>query len=94
MANSMRGTSARWAKIRDAQKSRRLPCNLCGQPIDYSLKWPHPQSFSADHIRPYEHNPDLRLDPGNVQSSHLRCNQSKGDNQHYSAGMGSASQVF
>lgn len=91
---SQRGTSKRWKRITTAQRSKRLPCYLCGQPIDYDLQWPHPHSFSADHLKPYAHHPELRLDPGNVVSAHLRCNQSKGANEHYAAGMGAASQVF
>ena len=27
-------------------------CALCGSPIDYSLKYPHPKSFVVDHIYP------------------------------------------
>ena len=28
------------------------PCHLCGEPIDLSLKYPHPMSFVVDHVVP------------------------------------------
>lgn len=89
-----RGTTARWRKITAAQRARRLPCFLCGQPIDYDLHWPHPASFSADHVLPWIKHPELREDPGNVVSAHLRCNQSKGASEHYSPGLGALSEEF
>lgn len=76
------------------QRAKGLPCFHCGQKIDYSLQWPHPYSFSADHLKPYATNPTLRYDPGNLVSSHLQCNQKKGVNAHYTAGLGSLSENF
>lgn len=89
-----RGSTRLWREVAANQRAKHLPCYLCGQPIDYSLHWPNPSSFSADHLRPYAHNPDLRTDPGNVVSAHLLCNQKKGDSQHFSAGLGELSEKF
>ena len=50
------------------------PCWLCGQPIDYRLKWPHPRSWSLDHAIPISDNPALALNPSGFRSSHLDCN--------------------
>lgn len=53
------------------------PCALCGQAIDYSLKWPHPDSYVVDHI-----HPDARGGPdalSNKQAAHAHCNRAKGD---------------
>jgi len=94
MADAPRGTSRAWKRITTAQRSKRLACYICGQPINYDLQWPDPGSFSADHVKPYVNHPALRLDPGNVVSAHLRCNQTKGANEHFSAGLGAVSQVF
>jgi 5-methylcytosine-specific restriction endonuclease McrA len=94
MADSKRGSDYRWKRVAKAQKAKRRPCYHCGQPIDYELKWPHPASFSADHLKPWVRHPELRYDPGNVVSTHLRCNQSKGDSEHHTAGLGALSQVF
>lgn len=90
----MRGSTRRWRDIANNQRAKRLPCFLCGQPIDYDLHWPHPASFSADHVKPYAHHPELRTDPGNVVSTHLLCNQVKGDSQHFTAGLGELSDTF
>jgi 5-methylcytosine-specific restriction endonuclease McrA len=90
-----RGENTRlWRQIAKTQRAKGLPCFHCGQPIDYSLKWPDPGSFSADHLKPYVTNEELRYDPGNVVSSHLRCNQKKGASSHYTAGLGVLSEKF
>jgi 5-methylcytosine-specific restriction endonuclease McrA len=89
-----RGSDRQWRAVAKAQRAKHLPCWHCGQPIDYTLKWPDPNSFSADHLKPYVRHPELRYDPGNVVSSHLLCNQKKGDAEHYSAGLGVLSEVF
>lgn len=51
-------------------------CQLCCEPIDPELKWPHPLSRTLDHVVP------LMLggthEPSNVQLAHARCNISKG----------------
>jgi len=54
------------------------PCWICGQPIDYTLKFPHPQSWSLDHAIPIKHNPRLMLEPNNFRSAHLHCNNNRG----------------
>ncbi len=68
-----------WRKLWAAQRAKRLPCAICGQPIDYSLVYPDPGSFSVDHRVARGHRLDLAEDPGNLTSSHLQCNQAKGD---------------
>ena len=30
------------------------PCYLCGEPIDYMLKWPDPWCYTVDHIVPID----------------------------------------
>jgi 5-methylcytosine-specific restriction endonuclease McrA len=49
-------------------------CWLCGEPIDYRLKFPHPRSWSLDHAIPISENPALMLNSSNFRSSHLDCN--------------------
>lgn len=83
-----------WRRIVAAQKARRLPCFHCGQPIDYDKPYPHPSSFTADHLKPRLKYPELAEDPGNVVSSHARCNWSKGDREHEVAGLGELSEAF
>lgn len=57
-----------------------LTCAWCGNPIDKTLKYPHPQSPSADHITPIAaggHN------LGKLQPMHLRCNIQKGKGREH-----------
>ena len=53
------------------------PCALCGEDIDYSLRFPHPDSFEVDHITPVNRGGLDILD--NKQPSHRRCNRAKSD---------------
>lgn len=53
-------------------------CGICGQPVDFSLKFPHPLSPCIDHIIPVDkggHPSDLQ----NLQLAHLTCNRAKSD---------------
>jgi hypothetical protein len=49
-------------------------CWLCGEAIDYRLKFPHPRSWSLDHAVPVSDNPALMLNASNFRSAHLDCN--------------------
>lgn len=77
MANT-RG-SRRQKRLAANLRAQRRPCCICRQPIDYSLQWPHPDSFSVEHILPWSTHPHLREDPSNLDAAHYSCNSSKGD---------------
>jgi hypothetical protein len=70
-------TSSRWFRLRKEVRARHELCCRCGQPIDYTLVWPDPGSFSVDH---YPHalstHPWLAEEPTNLHAAHLRCNLS------------------
>lgn len=53
-------------------------CAICGKPVDFSLKFPHPMSATVDHIIPVSKggHPSA-LD--NLQLAHLKCNRAKSD---------------
>lgn len=51
-------------------------CALCGEPVDYSLPYLHPQSYVVDHITPLAHGGTDTLN--NKQATHRACNRSKG----------------
>jgi 5-methylcytosine-specific restriction endonuclease McrA len=75
-----RPSGPRWRKLKAEVRARRGRCCRCGQPIDYRLEWPDPDSFSVDHYpRPLSTHPHLAEDPGNLKPAHLRCNQAAGD---------------
>lgn len=54
------------------------PCWLCGQRIDYSAPFNHPDSIEPDHVKPRKTHPHLTLDRNNLRPAHCRCNRSKG----------------
>ena len=53
-------------------------CGICGKPVDFSLKYPHPLSACIDHIIPIAkggHPSDI----ANLQLAHWCCNRQKSD---------------
>ncbi len=62
------------AQVRAHGTQTNAPCALCLKPIDYHLRYPHPDSLSVDHKHPRKTHPHLTWDPNNWQPSHLRCN--------------------
>lgn len=53
-------------------------CGICGQPVDFSLKYPNPLSPCIDHIVPIAkggHPSDI----DNLQLAHWICNRQKSD---------------
>lgn len=53
-------------------------CGICGKPVDFGLKYPHPLSPCIDHIVPIAkggHPSDL----DNLQLAHWTCNRQKSD---------------
>ncbi len=53
-------------------------CGICGQPVDFSLKWPDPMSKTIDHIIPVAkggHPSAIE----NLQLAHFKCNRQKSD---------------
>lgn len=62
---------------RNRDGSYGLPCAVpgCGRPINYNLRYPHPQAFQLDHDLPVSTHPQLALVPSNFRPSHAICNQ-------------------
>lgn len=53
-------------------------CGICGKPVDFGLKYPHPLSACVDHIIPVAkggHKSDIE----NLQLAHWTCNRQKSD---------------
>lgn len=53
-------------------------CGICGKPVDFRLKFPHPLSPCIDHIIPVAkggHPSDI----SNLQLAHMCCNRQKSD---------------
>ena len=53
-------------------------CGICGKPVDFNLRYPHPLSPCIDHIIPIAkggHPSDI----DNLQLAHWTCNRQKSD---------------
>ena len=53
-------------------------CGICGKPVDFKQKYPHPLSPCIDHIIPIAkggHPSDI----DNMQLAHWTCNRQKSD---------------
>ncbi|MBR6243849.1 MAG: HNH endonuclease [Ruminococcus sp.] len=53
-------------------------CGICGKPVDFGFKFPHPMSPCIDHIIPVSkggHPSDI----SNLQLAHMCCNRQKSD---------------
>lgn len=71
-----------YRRLREAVIARgSQDCYRCGQPVDFTLKWPDPNSFSLEHIKPRDLYPELEYDLANVTASHLGCNSAAGKRQ-------------
>lgn len=60
-------------------------CGICGKPVDFSLKYPHPLSPCVDHIIPVARG-GHPSDMSNLQLAHWCCNRQKSDKLQASAG--------
>ena len=74
----------RYRAARTQLKKTDWVCHACGYDIDMQLSYPHPLSWSADHIIPKSKltADDNRLwHISNLQAMHLVHNQARGDKQ-------------
>lgn len=53
-------------------------CHICGMPIDMSLRFPDPMSWSCDEIVPVSLG-GSPYDRDNVAEAHLVCNERRGN---------------
>lgn len=53
-------------------------CGICGKPVDFSYKYPHPLSACIDHIIPIAKG-GHKSDIDNMQLAHWTCNRQKSD---------------
>lgn len=53
-------------------------CGICGKPVDFGLKYPHPLSPCIDHIIPVAKG-GHPSDADNLQLAHWACNRQKSD---------------
>ncbi len=76
--------NARNTTIRDKHRAiiRRgePPCWICGEPIDYALRYPDQGCFVVDHVIPLDKGGPDTLD--NKRPAHRRCNSAKSNKPH------------
>lgn len=72
------GTDTRAYKGMKARAKRDMDptCHLCREHIDRDLKYPHPRSWTYDHITPLARGGEV-MGPG--LPAHSRCNIQRGD---------------
>ena len=66
------------ADVRRFGEANDLPCCICHLPIDYTLRHPHKQACTVQHIKPRATHPHLTWDPANMSAAHADCNSSQG----------------
>lgn len=72
-------STRRFRRIRDNLRARRLPCCLCGLPIDYTLPANHSRAFTTAHDLSVAARPDLAEEPSNIRgAAHRDCNSAEG----------------
>lgn len=81
MADEWSSNSKERRRVTEHVRGRRRPCCICTEPIDYSLKFPNPRSFSVQHTVSRKARPDLTFDVSVGDASHLECNQALGTDQ-------------
>ena len=82
-----RGTALQAIRKHGARNN--LPCCICKQPIDYTLKYPDPNSVSVQHVIPRSVRPELTWEPSNWAPAHLTCNKAEGANMTLTLGQAS-----
>jgi len=56
-------------------------CQLCGEPIDQAIPYPHPMAATLDHIVPVSVGGTHAVT--NLQAAHMKCNASKGGGERW-----------
>lgn len=57
-------------------RARSQVCHICGNPIDVTLPYTDPMSWTADHIIPRSKGGHLL---GEMKAAHRRCNSRRGN---------------
>ena len=75
MAGKTKYNDRKYIARTKALRRKRLPCWICGQPIDYEAHWKESVSFTADHVHPMKLGGKLY---GELRPAHRGCNSSRG----------------
>ena len=72
-------TTAALFSLRGIARRDAWSCHICRLPVPVILSFPHPKSWSLDHLIPLAKGG--KHEESNVKIAHLICNQRKGDRQ-------------
>ena len=72
------GNRGAYDKNREIILKTQTVCGICGKPVDFSYKYPHPLSPTVDHIIPVTKG-GHPFDLSNLQLAHRCCNRQKSD---------------
>lgn len=75
-ADRAAGVRPEFERLRKIIYSTQTVCGICGKPVDFSLKPPHPLSATLDHIIPLDKG-GAPADLSNLQLAHRICNSQK-----------------
>lgn len=77
-ANKAPGHRTQFEKNKKRIYATQTVCGICGKPVDFSLRYPHPLSPTIDHIIPLaKGGHPSNID--NLQLAHRCCNRQKSD---------------
>ena len=66
------------AKVRSYGQANDVACVICDQPIDYTLRHPHRQACTVQHVKSRLTHPHLTWEPSNWAPAHADCNSAQG----------------
>lgn len=76
----VRRNTTQQARYRARHRATQAACHICGQPINYNLKWPDPMCFVVDHLTPIAKGGTHTFD--NTAAAHNHCNSKKRAREH------------
>lgn len=75
------GAEAEYIELGSVAVRDNFYCGICGNPVDMTLVWPHPDSPTLDHIVPVSHGgPHIYA---NVRLAHSTCNSARSNRGTY-----------
>ena len=83
-----------WRRLTQRVRRNHDLCHLCLKPIDKTLPYTDPQSFTVDHLQPISTAPHLALVYTNLAAAHRSCNSKRGNRSVTQAGQDRQSQTW
>lgn len=75
--NTNRENKTEYERNRKQVLREEADCWLCGEPVDFTIKWPEPMSKTIDHVIAYASGGTHER--SNLRLAHNICNQRRGN---------------